>query len=119
MSHQGEGFVFPVVLYDSMAAQYTADHVHGDPLVVFDLALIVGKETRGNFSSGCFAAVLDKGQEHDRLVDVGHPHLILDEINESFLFHISPQLGFQDYLAGIDPVRCVTRDYFKHKLLLF
>src|SRR5471030_1952577 len=65
-----------------MLGQHLAWHRLGDLLVVFKLALIVPQERRRNLPDGGPTTTLNKRSQHHGLVDVRHPHPMLDEVAE-------------------------------------
>jgi hypothetical protein len=67
-----------------MFGEDLARHVFGDLPVVLKLALVACQESRGNVADTGFAPAFKKLLDHDRLVDMRHPHLFLDEIAEAF-----------------------------------
>jgi len=60
--------------------QNTADHVSCDLLVILDLASVVVKKVVCDLLIIRFPLMVEQGADHDGLVDVGHPHAGLYEV---------------------------------------
>jgi len=83
-----KGKTVVLLLDDAVAPEDATDHIHGDVIVVLDLALVVGEDGPSDLRGRTFAACCpEQGQEHDGLVDVGHPHAVLYETGELFVDH--------------------------------
>jgi hypothetical protein len=71
----------------------------GDLLVVLDLTLVVGEDGSSDLIGRAPAPSPKQRHTHQGLVDVGHPHTILNEIQELFVGHACTvrKLGIRRY----------------------
>jgi hypothetical protein len=55
-------------------------HLLDAAFAVEELAFVLGEELMGELAERSHAVALHKGLDEQRLVDVAHPHLCLDEV---------------------------------------
>jgi hypothetical protein len=56
-------------------------------LVVLNLASVVCEEVLGDLLVICFPLMIEQGADHDGLVNVGHPHAGLYEVQQCVELH--------------------------------
>ncbi|HJZ72359.1 MAG TPA: hypothetical protein VKE51_11510 [Vicinamibacterales bacterium] len=67
-----------------MALQHSARHSLGYLFVVVQLTLVFPKKRSGNLTIRGVAVMLQQRLQHERLVDVRHPHFRCEEPAEAF-----------------------------------
>ena len=72
-------------LDDAVLGQDTSRHPLHDLRVVVDLTLVMREDGKGDGANRCPPTVRQQHLQHHRLVDLGHPHLFIEELNEPFV----------------------------------
>jgi len=75
--------VFPPVFSNLLALT----DVSRDLLVILDLASVGGEEVLGDLLVIRFPLMVEQGADHGGLVDVGHPHASLYEVQQCVELH--------------------------------
>jgi hypothetical protein len=70
----------PLTPHDAMRGKHLPRHPLDDYLIVIKLAFVVREDCRCDVSDASRAAVPEQGFQHDWLVDMGHPHLLANEV---------------------------------------
>ena len=80
-----DGVVVTLSPDDPVPAQDTARHLLHDLRVVVDLALVVRKDGSGDGPNRGTPAARQEHLQHQRLVDVSHLHLFVEELGEALV----------------------------------
>jgi hypothetical protein len=86
-----------------MLGENLTRHVLGDLLIILKLARVACEECRSYVADAGFALAFKKLPDHDRLVDVRHPHPFLDEISEMPEGRHSSPSGVEERTAMLPP----------------
>jgi hypothetical protein len=76
-----------VTSYDAATAQHGQWHALDSILVEEQLALVGKHEADGDLSDGGCTADVEQRSDEERLIDVAHPHLVVDEVAELLVRH--------------------------------
>lgn len=84
----GQGHDLAIGLDDAMSLQDLQRHFPNPLLVVQELAFVLSEEDLSQLPERSSPARVHQRSHKKRLIDVAHAHLVFEEVNKVFVFHV-------------------------------